>query len=877
MHAAGASFDSGPLSWVIGEIRETLDRSRGALIEALAQVDDADTSTASLRRAKTHLHQAHGALQIVDIDGVAILTETAEDLFDRLDAGQLTLDVAMVQAIEHAYQALVEYLEELLSGAAHQPVRLFPYYQALLMARGAERIHPADLFFPNLAIRPKLPPVDAAGAAVPALDYVALRKRFEQALLPFLRSGATVEPNDVKRMHAIIGEVERAQTNAQSRSFWWVMRGFAEAVASGQVGNELYVKQLFARINLQIRRLSEGFSSTAERLLRDALFFIARASDPSPHLQQIRDAYQLDDLVPADYAVKRYGQIDGAALAAARERLGLAKTLWNRIAGGDHAVADGFVHEMQGLSEAGMRLHALPLSKLLRELSGIARAAATGRHGERLGIEMATSLLFVENSLGQIGRLPGNFAERADAMTARLLSIVAGDTVIPDMPWLDDMSREAQQRQTMTALAGELQTSLHHVEKLLEEYFSQPEDNAALAPIDAILHQIGGALSVLDEDDAARAVAHTQTTLRGFAEAGKHPQAAQFEQVARNVGALGFFIETLQLQNDGVRKQFAFDDKTGLFQAKLIDRRGPSSGAVEVDVPALDGPESAATPVAQNSVAVDAPTVEQDLLLHERQAAALARSLRDDHANLHLQAELKASLQQVRRDAALIDHPEANERAKAAMALLDAPGFDAAQAQRLDAVLALTAPTAIAAPSASAAPVMPESVEEVDAELLEIFLTEAVEVLDAVRTTLPAARGEPYNHEHLTTLRRSFHTLKGSGRMVGLMAFGEAAWSIEQVLNLRLSENRGGDADLYALLDLATTTLGAWVDDLQNTGRSGATPDALGAASARIMAGLPFSVPEAVASAPATIDEPIAAPTDADAYSALEPVVAVAS
>src|SRR5690606_22891678 len=100
----------------------------------------------TLRHAKTYLHQAHGALQIVDVDGVAIITETVEDLFDRFESGQLSLTDDSVHAIAHAYQALLEYLEELLAGMPHQPVRLFPYYRALLQVRGAERIHPADLF-----------------------------------------------------------------------------------------------------------------------------------------------------------------------------------------------------------------------------------------------------------------------------------------------------------------------------------------------------------------------------------------------------------------------------------------------------------------------------------------------------------------------------------------------------------------------------------------------------------------------------------------------------------------------------------------------------------------------------------------------------------
>ena len=934
MNRAGTGFDSGPLSWVIGEIRQTLDRSKTALFEALAQRNEvgagaeghadveANACTALLHQAKAHLHQAHGALQIVDVDGVAILTETVEDLFDRIDSGQLTLDAAMTQAIEHAYQALVEYLEELLAGAPHQPVRLFPYYQALLTMRGAERIHPADLFFPSLAIRPKLP---LAEAATQVIDYVALRKRFEQSLLPFLKSGGAAERNDVVRMHTIIGEVERAQTNQQSRGFWWVMRGFAEAVASGQVGNELYVKQLFARINLQIRRLSEGSASIAERLLRDALFFIARAPDPSLRLQQIRTAYQLDDLVPADYAIKRYGQVDAVALATARERLAQAKTLWNRIASGDFSVADGFEREMQGLSDAGMRLNAVPLSKLLRELNGIARAAATGKHGEQLGIEMATSLLFVENALGQISHLPDNFAERADAITARLLSIVAGDTLSGGTPWLDDMSREAQQRQTMTALTGELQSSLRHVEKMLEEYFANPQERSALAPINSILHQIGGALSVLDQDDAARAIAHTQTTLRGFAEAEELPLPVRFEQVARNIGALSFFLETLPLVTNDVRKRFSFDDRTGTFQANLIERPSLPSGAIDVDDPAAEEPElglraSQATPAAAIEVppievppiepmiaplsepmselispvmieAVAEPaksavetqsvpmpfmvddvavaelqTVEQDLLRHQQQAAELARALIAEPDNTALRLQLKAALQQVRRDAALIDHPDANERARAAIALLDAPEF-CASAATLATILAVGGPPVVAVAPAVAAVVAPESDEEIDAELLEIFLSEAVEVLAAVRATLPAARSEPYNQDPLTTLRRSFHTLKGSGRMVGLMAFGEAAWSIEQVLNLRLSDNSGGDAELFGLLDMAASTLEAWVDDLQRSARSDATPDTLVAAANRLLAGEPFQAGAAAVVAPAAL----AAPADDAAVLPAEP------
>lgn len=863
-HGVRDNFDAGSLSWVMGEIREALNRSKTAVYEAISEGPDPDAQSTKLRQAKSFLHQAHGALQIVDIDGVSIITETSEDVLDRIESGQIELTQQAAQVIESAYQALIEYLEELLSGMPHQPVRLFPYYKLLLELRSAERIHPADLFFPNLAIRPQLPPIDPA-AFSDAIDYVGLRQRFEKALLPFLiKNDAASEAHRARTMRDIVAQVERTQSNQQSRAFWWVLHAFAEAVAAGQIQKEIYVKQLFARINLQIRRLGEGSASIAERLLRDALFFIARIEQPSPRAAQVRAAYQLDGLVPLDYDRKRYGQIDSDALALAKARLAQAKTLWNRIAAGDASGAEPFGAEMKGLTEAASKLGAPSLLKLLRELNGIARHAAAGAQtGSMLGLEMATSLLFVENALTNINRLADDFSQRADAMTARLLSIVAGETPTDTAEWLDEMSREAQQRQTMGALAGEMQTSLRQVEKLLDDYFREPNERGALSQIDPVLHQIAGALSVLEQDDALRAVTHTRTVVARFAEAADdaEPDVQAFQAVAQNIGALSFFIETLQLQPENAKHRFSFDAEHGMFRANLVERSDagePDQSSQTVVVPPLgDMPAPASAPQA---AAADIPTVENELGLREKQSAELARLLSGQPDNAELREQLKETLEQVQLDAALVDDQEAAGRAQAAMERLEDGDF-VASGQTLDetAMDAAPAPQAAASPAPAPAPAPAAASatdEEVDAELLEIFLFEAVEVLECIDATLPLSRNDPHNQEHLTTLRRSFHTLKGSGRMVGLMAFGEAAWSVEQVLNLVLAEARGGNPELYALLEKASEILSAWTNDLQTQGRSDATPGALVAAAERINAGQPFSYEEVAAAAaqPAAVE-----------------------
>ena len=71
----------------------------------------------------------------------------------------------------------------------------------------------------------------------------------------------------------------------------------------------------------------------------------------------------------------------------------------------------------------------------------------------------------------------------------------------------------------------------------------------------------------------------------------------------------------------------------------------------------------------------------------------------------------------------------------------------------------------------------------VDSEIIEIFIEEAEEVLENLAKLLPHWKENPQPNEQLTDIRRAFHTLKGSGRMVGAEDIGDLAWSIEDMLN----------------------------------------------------------------------------------------------
>jgi chemosensory pili system protein ChpA (sensor histidine kinase/response regulator) len=73
--------------------------------------------------------------------------------------------------------------------------------------------------------------------------------------------------------------------------------------------------------------------------------------------------------------------------------------------------------------------------------------------------------------------------------------------------------------------------------------------------------------------------------------------------------------------------------------------------------------------------------------------------------------------------------------------------------------------------------------EDADEEIIEIFVEEAREVLEHIKEYLPVLEADYENIDALLEIRRSFHTLKGSGRMVGALHIGDFAWSVERMLN----------------------------------------------------------------------------------------------
>ena len=91
--------------------------------------------------------------------------------------------------------------------------------------------------------------------------------------------------------------------------------------------------------------------------------------------------------------------------------------------------------------------------------------------------------------------------------------------------------------------------------------------------------------------------------------------------------------------------------------------------------------------------------------------------------------------------------------------------------------------------------------ELIDDDIIEIFVEEALEVLETINKYYPTFHVQPDNEHALSEIRRAYHTLKGSGRLVGATSIGELAWSVENLLNRVIDGSVTANMPLFELLE----------------------------------------------------------------------------
>lgn len=826
-------LDIGPLTWVKGEIDQALDQARQNLAGFLGNPGD----LSPLRYCLTHLHQVNGAILMVGLEGVARVSGEIEKLVAALETQEVASSAANIEVANQAMAALSKYLSGLLDGEPDVPLRLYPVYKSLRQARNAPDFAEIDLFFPDLSSRA---PKDAYAKPVSEAELQVLaraeRARFQWGLLKFLRTPDDAAGMEVMRMALLA--IERAQSLPAQRTFWWSAGALIESLLNKGVSPDVKVKRLLGRIDQQIRKLVESSPKVAEHLLRDVLYRVACSQPVSERIKQVKHAFDLDSSLPQ---MATAAKVDLARLQPLlqelKELLAPVKELWLKFATGHKESLKNLQEPLSRLVEKSRALDNRPLHGLLAQTQALATSQpAQDGAGEALAIEVATALLLAENVLENFAQFNDELAKQMEIQTKRMSAVLSGHPEEIDaagIPSLGDINRKAQEKLLLAQVAHEIQANLRRIEEVLDTFFRDTAKREDIPSLEPALKQISGALTILDLGKANQLLGICHSSIRRFADPAYEPNPQELEGVAEGLSSLGFYIEEIQ---------------HGRADAENIISRTLSRLMGEPE-------EKTAVTQAEAEEALAEESIEASLDTQKHLAQENFQEWQANPEDLAARRKLEKSLSSLAQDADLVADTELKEHAATARRLLDEEQ-EAPAAGLAGAVAALAETKVPVAPSQETERLLEASEEAIDAELLETYLEEAAEVLATVSENLRTSHERPGDREALTTIRRGFHTLKGSGRMVGLTDLGEVAWVVEQVLNKWLQDERAATPALLSFIEQACAAFEQWVEQLQSTGAVVVEADALIATAEQLKSGEEIAAVTPQASAvPASVED----------------------
>lgn len=852
-------IDFSTLNWVKDELDETLRQARQALDAYSEDPDDAS----QMRFCATYLHQAQGTLRMVELYGAALLVEEMETVALGLLEGTVTKSDDVFGVLMRALVQLPDYLERLEGGHRDIPVVLLPLLNDLRSARGAKLLSENVLFSPDLssplpqsAAGPELPVAPAS--LKPAV--ARLRSAFELALLRWIKDDQSAPA--LERIGAVIDRFQRVTHNVDIRRLWWVCGGLVETLRNHSFDSLVSHKLLFGRIDRTMRDFVEkGEAALAatppESLTCSVLYYVAQVPVSGERTRELHELYNLSELLPrAEELEHAEGSLSGrnrelldTVSTAIKEDLLRVKDgldLHLRQDAADLAGLMPLADELDRVADTlGMLGLGVPRNLILKQKDTVEDVANQRREAdEKTLLDVAGALLYVEASLDDHIDSLGKFQPSEVEGSAE-----AADNLF-DLP-------QSEVRRILDALVKEAKGNLAAVKNAVVAFIESPWDHDQLLDAPARIGEVSGALRMLDLPRPADYLDALSHYFRDeLLQKRVVPEPEQLDQLADAVASIEYYLEGVREQRPQPQSilNVALESLRSLGYEPGVEPDAASAGDVGENVDrmvaefaAVDSDAEAAeelpddTPHGEDAEAlvaeppeladlspdVDDPVAEVPALLDEGEAA-VAEGFAEfaegdaDLAGGEGQAVdffAGASLEEVAaeepadgsaEDVAAEEAAEVSaEEETAEVSAEDVAAEETAEVRADDIAEAPGVATEAADdPTPEVADVPGEDTEaptfvvgEVDPDIRDIFVEEFEEELEAQAEHYPQWRQDPANQESLSVLRRSFHTLKGSGRLVGAVGIGEFAWKVEDLLNPLLDEDASPSDCLLAAMD----------------------------------------------------------------------------
>ena len=748
------NIDYSALKWIKKELDITL-KDAGVALEKYVEENIED----ELDVVAKGFHQVYGTLQIVEIYGASLLLEEMELVIAGLKSGEIKQKDDAVEVVSRAIIQIPDYLERLQSGHKDIPIVLLPLMNDLRAVRGAGFMSESALFSPDMTSLEKLSEVSySPGDGNQNFPKLAksLRHAFHKGLLGWFRNQNPEE--NLKRINDVMSTLESSSKIELTKKLWWLCRGLVESLLIKGIKPSTAVKQLLGHTDRQIKRVIEGGESVLANepdwdFIKNVLYYIAQTKRVNNRIQTIRQTFSLENALPSE------DEILSAQENFSAPNADLIRSVTTAIKEELSGVKDNLDMFVRG----GMTKESLAeLMEPLRKVSDTLGMLGQGALRKRIVQQVDQLKTYSEDDIDPSEDNIMDVASELLIVEASLDTLLTSDGDVNDDSGEidpDDISN-IEKSGVLEAVLHEVAIDLNKAKDAIAIFLEDNSDFSVLDGVTEYFEHIHGVFFMLEYDRADALLVATMAFInQDLIEKNQAPDHKKSEALADAITSIDYYIEAVRENRSN--------------RSHILDVAQQSLSELGHTVLGVFASEE-----SENDNEIDIENVE----LGEIDGLTLTGDIDDADDNEEMSLEMDQS-----DEIELVDEIQPAEQS----------GNILEQKAEVMAVV----PEAVAPASQS------KLLDDVDEEILEIFIEEAQENLEMIQQDYPNWKINPNDADALSNFRRAFHTIKGSGRMVNATFISEVAWSVENMLNRIIDETIDHSPSLIAFMDDVLETL----------------------------------------------------------------------
>jgi len=796
MNSRQSSIQHSALGWVKKSIDDHLSEIE---LDLKRYIEERDETL--LESVKQRLSVIRGVLMMVEQYGAAMLTEEMVSLVGFIAAGEQEQGDQSLEVLLRAVMQLPDYLEHIQSGHRDIPIAILPLLNDIRAVRNQDLFSEKLLFLPDLSMHEEdaeVETIDNDANQASRLLARKIRPIYQLALINIIREKSVEE--SLQRMEKVCETLEERSFSEQIARIWWIIGALVESISRQQLELGVSIKSLLGKVDALFRViLIIGERGLLKRqpveLIKNFLFYIAQPECDGPKAQAIKTAYRLEQFLPSESVRSRVlDNIAGPNQAllktvaeAMRVDIESVKSTLEVYVNGDLSKAETLrelPREMHIISDTLAMIGLGPQRQLIEAQIETVKAIMAGNQPateERL-LSMAAELLQVEQALEQMQKRQPVGEEESRSET--------------------DVSKEYELDNVLTAVVTAALDDIQKTKSAILDFIKDSSHSGNIDLCITLMTESRGALELLNQPRAVAVVDGLLTYLKGY-DIVQFMDSSRLDSLSQVVVSLEYYLEALGEHRSDAESILDFADvqlQQLLTNVHVSSDPEESEDLVIVDDEA-DRPEAIVSTRSPHSVPVVAAEISIDENPEETGAAVTAQQEKADDKSL-LVDDLDAGLENIH--AQLVGDGSVIEEQPVEPEITEVEVASRSMAENLVKVVVLDDRLEVLKSGS-------------DPEILEIYLEEAEEESKNIARLQQDWLLHPEDDNALKNLRRAFHTIKGSGRLVGAMKIGEFAWDFEQLLNRVIDRTIAPDPQVIEAVGQAAYALPELVNELKTS------------------------------------------------------------